>query len=110
MPANELNVRKKEMVQQLNAFIGMKKAYSQQSAQRGELLEGAKSATPTVESESLLAGGLNAACCQPPTTAKTSWALCIVRLPCVRKKGEDCLRGLGAMWALGGSSGIGIYC
>lgn len=52
MPPDHLNARKKEMVQQLNAFIGMKKAYSQQSAQRGELLEGAKSGPPTVESMS----------------------------------------------------------
>lgn len=52
MGVNDLNARKKEMVQQLNAFIGMKKAYSQQTAQRGELLEGAKSASAGVDSMS----------------------------------------------------------
>ena len=41
MPPNELNARKKELVQQLNGFIGMKKAYGAQAQQRGELLDGA---------------------------------------------------------------------
>lgn len=38
MSVQELNRRKKELVQELNGFIGLKKAYSAQSAQRGELL------------------------------------------------------------------------
>ncbi|EFN51513.1 hypothetical protein CHLNCDRAFT_55096 [Chlorella variabilis] len=45
MPANELNFRKKQYVQELNGFIGLKKAYSGAAAQRSELLEGAKSET-----------------------------------------------------------------
>ena len=43
MPANELNFRKKQYVQELNGFIGLKKAYSGAVAQRSELLDGAKS-------------------------------------------------------------------
>ena len=43
MPPADLNQRKKEYVQELNGFIGLKKAYSSQQANRGELLSGAKS-------------------------------------------------------------------
>lgn len=42
MPAAELNMRKKEMVQELNGFIGLKKAYSSQAAARSELLAGGR--------------------------------------------------------------------
>lgn len=42
MPANELNLRKKQYVQELNGFIGLKKAYSGAAGQRAELLDGAK--------------------------------------------------------------------
>ena len=42
MPPNELNFRKKQYVQELNGFIGLKKAYSGQAGQRAELLDGAK--------------------------------------------------------------------
>lgn len=42
MPPAELNMRKKEMVQELNGFIGLKKAYSSQSVARNELLAGGK--------------------------------------------------------------------
>ena len=45
MPASELNFRKKQYVQELNGFIGLKKAYSGQSANRAELMDGAKSET-----------------------------------------------------------------
>lgn len=50
MPANELNFRKKQYVQELNGFIGLKKAYSGAAAQRSELLEGAKSETEKLSS------------------------------------------------------------
>ena len=53
MPATELNTRKREMVQELNGFIGLKKAYSSQASQRGELLSGSKSQTErSMDSES----------------------------------------------------------
>lgn len=42
MPANELNLRKKQYVQELNGFIGLKKAYGGAAGQRAELLDGAK--------------------------------------------------------------------
>lgn len=42
MPPNELNMRKKQYVQELNGFIGLKKAYSGAAGQRAELLDGAK--------------------------------------------------------------------
>ncbi len=42
MPANELNLRKKQYVQELNGFIGLKKAYTGAAGQRAELLDGAK--------------------------------------------------------------------
>ena len=45
MPANELNRRKKEYVTELNGFIGLKKAYAGQTAQRQELMDGARSET-----------------------------------------------------------------
>jgi hypothetical protein len=40
MASEELNRRKKEMVQELNGFIGLKKAYSAQATQRTELIGG----------------------------------------------------------------------
>lgn len=43
MPANDLNFRKKAYVQELNGFIGLKKAYVGGAAARAELLDGAKS-------------------------------------------------------------------
>jgi hypothetical protein len=43
MPPDELNRRKKALVQELNGFIALKKAYSAQAAQRGELMQGASS-------------------------------------------------------------------
>lgn len=56
MPAAELNMRKKEMVQELNGFIGLKKAYSSQTASRSELLAGAKApGDRTLDSESCVA-------------------------------------------------------
>lgn len=88
MPPNELNMRKKELVQQLNGFIGMKKAYGAQAQQRGELLDGAKPLTPNVESEwswrvegQGSAGALECLlCCSlpAPITAKQI-ALCMAR-------------------------------
>jgi hypothetical protein len=50
MPVNELNFRKKQYVQELNGFIGLKKAYSSAQGQRGELLDGAKSEIDTLSS------------------------------------------------------------
>lgn len=50
MPVNELNFRKKQYVQELNGFIGLKKAYSSAQGQRGELLDGAKSEADTLSS------------------------------------------------------------
>ncbi len=50
MPVNELNFRKKQYVQELNGFIGLKKAYSTAQGQRGELLDGAKSEADTLSS------------------------------------------------------------
>ena len=40
MPAADLNYRKKGFVQELNGFIGLKKAYSGATANRNELLDG----------------------------------------------------------------------
>lgn len=40
MNIDELNYRKKQLVQELNSFIGLKKAYSSQLQQRRELLDG----------------------------------------------------------------------
>lgn len=40
MNADELNYRKKQLVQELNSFIGLKKAYSSQLQQRKELMGG----------------------------------------------------------------------
>jgi hypothetical protein len=48
MPTDELNYRKKQLVQELNGFIGLKKAYSAQQQQRSELIGGA-SPGPTQE-------------------------------------------------------------
>jgi SNARE protein len=45
MPADDINYRKKLLVQELNSFIGLKKAYSSQLQQRKDLLEG--KSTPT---------------------------------------------------------------
>lgn len=53
MPPNELNYRKKQYVQELNGFIGLKKAYAGAAASRAELLDGA----PQSEAEKL-AGAL----------------------------------------------------
>jgi hypothetical protein len=39
MSVDELNYRKKLLVQELNSFIGLKKAYSQQLQQRKELMD-----------------------------------------------------------------------
>ena len=47
MSTQELNRRKKEMVQELNGFIGLKKAYSAQTSQRSELLNRRQSVSPT---------------------------------------------------------------
>ena len=44
MPVAELNYRKKQAVQELNGFIGLKKAYGAQAAARGELLAAGSSA------------------------------------------------------------------
>jgi hypothetical protein len=44
MPVTELNYRKKQAVQELNGFIGLKKAYGAQAAARGELLAAGSSA------------------------------------------------------------------
>lgn len=74
MPPNELNFRKKQMVQELNGFIGLKKAYSSQAGQRGELLGGAS--TSQGQSQSLASE-----CCWGsagadwPTTTTTTSAL-----------------------------------
>ena len=38
MPIEELNYRKKQLVQELNSFIGLKKAYGAQLSARGELV------------------------------------------------------------------------
>lgn len=38
MNQDELNYRKKQLVQELNSFIGLKKAYGQQLQQRKELM------------------------------------------------------------------------
>ena len=38
MPIDELNYRKKQLVQELNSFIGLKKAYGAQLSARGELV------------------------------------------------------------------------
>lgn len=38
MPLNELNTRKRALVQELNGYISLKKAYSTNLTQRGELL------------------------------------------------------------------------
>jgi len=38
MPVDELNYRKKQLVQELNGFIGLKKAYAAQAQQRSELI------------------------------------------------------------------------
>lgn len=43
MEVDELNYRKKLLVQELNSFIGLKKAYSSQLQQRKELMEGKSS-------------------------------------------------------------------
>ena len=69
MPVSELNFRKKQLVQELNGFIGLKKAYGAQAATRSELLAGAPSASGP--SEQQLAGELGAlgACSQWPTPA-----------------------------------------
>lgn len=57
MPANELNFRKKQYVQELNGFIGLKKAYSGAAGQRAELLDGAKT-----EAEKLSGAGRQRRC------------------------------------------------
>jgi SNARE protein len=54
MPVDEINGRKKMLVQELNSFIGLKKAYASQLQQRKELMEGKsplsiQSSGPTVE-------------------------------------------------------------
>ena len=55
IPVDEINYRKKLLVQELNSFIGLKKAYGSQLAQRKELMSGSttplsiQSAGPTVE-------------------------------------------------------------
>lgn len=55
VPVDEINYRKKLLVQELNSFIGLKKAYASQLQQRKELLAGnstplsIQSSGPTVE-------------------------------------------------------------
>jgi hypothetical protein len=55
MPVDEINYRKKLLVQELNSFIGLKKAYGSQLQQRKELLAGnttpmsIQSSGPTVD-------------------------------------------------------------
>lgn len=66
MPANELNFRKKQYVQELNGFIGLKKAYSGASGQRSELMDGSKSETEKLSS-----------------TWRSSLRLCLFSSPCV---------------------------
>lgn len=46
MSADELNYRKKLLVQELNSFIGLKKAYSSQLQQRRELMDGKSPSMP----------------------------------------------------------------
>jgi hypothetical protein len=73
MPVSELNFRKKQLVQELNGFIGLKKAYGAQAATRSELLAGAPSASGP--SEQQLAGELGAlvpACSGPPPAPTTA--------------------------------------
>lgn len=95
MPPNELNARKKEMVQQLNGFIGMKKAFGAQAAQRGELLEGAKTAQQTVDSESWLqSGAAQHASGPPPPHMRRSGGAALLVL-------EAGLRGAGRLGAVG---------
>eukprot|EP00890_Picochlorum_soloecismus_P004007 jgi/Picsp_1/4607/NSC_01977-R1_novel plant snare 11 len=46
MSADEINYRKKLLVQELNSFIGLKKAYSTQLQQRKELMDGKSPSVP----------------------------------------------------------------
>lgn len=46
LSADELNYRKKLLVQELNSFIGLKKAYSSQLQQRRELMDGKSPSMP----------------------------------------------------------------
>ena len=49
MPIDELNYRKKQLVQELNSFIGLKKAYGAQLSARGELVGTGTPKGPTQE-------------------------------------------------------------
>ncbi len=49
MPIDELNYRKKQLVQELNSFIGLKKAYGAQLSARGELVGTVAPRGPTQE-------------------------------------------------------------
>lgn len=49
MPIEELNYRKKQLVQELNSFIGLKKAYGAQLSARGELIGTVAPRGPTQE-------------------------------------------------------------
>jgi hypothetical protein len=57
LDGNQFNARKKALVQELNGFIGLKKAYSASSGLRSQLLTGAvPSAGEAQEVESKLGG------------------------------------------------------
>lgn len=49
MAVDELNFRKKQLVQELNGFIGLKKAYTAQAQQRSELIGQSTPQGPTQE-------------------------------------------------------------
>ena len=49
MPLEEMNYRKKQLVQELNSFIGLKKAYGAQLSTRGELVGSGVPQGPTQE-------------------------------------------------------------
>ena len=70
MPVAELNYRKKQAVQELNGFIGLKKAYGAQAAARGELLAAGSSAAGGMTPEQM--HGARCSLClplRPPTAA-----------------------------------------
>jgi hypothetical protein len=53
MPLNELNTRKRALVQELNGYISLKKAYTTNLTQRGELLAESGSNQQAEEAERL---------------------------------------------------------